>query len=137
MAVFKLTGTDATDDEQKRGSFINAIARSLEAVKEHPALNESAHQANVQDIQDEVVAFTGFKIKTTNRKSNYYETHRFDIKGFNVPGTSLKFDCCYQMNFTQKNAIALESHLVAVFPNLKINVSFGDGKARFVVHVCL
>lgn len=139
MAVFALRGNDAADKRQGYASYLDAITRSLEAVRRFPLLESQVHTTNIFNVLSEVVAFTGFKIRRTANSSNLYETHRFNIKDFVIPGpgTSLKFDCSNQRNFTQDDANELDMHLTTMFPFLDINVHFGVHKPRFVVHIKL
>ena len=137
MAVLVLKGTDAQDNEAARGAYLNAWVRSKEAEELYPGLTQNPHVSNIQDVKSEVTHWLGFQeIKKTNGSSNFYETHRKMLKGIG-PGTSLAFRLYGQRNFTKNDAAALESHLVQIFPNLKINVSYHPSTPRCVVHVGL
>ena len=137
MPVYALKGNDAEDKEQGRGAYVNAILRGLEAEEKFPALKQQPHLDNVKDVKSEVVGFTKFVERNTSKSSNFYENSRIKLPHLNVAGTALKFDFFGQRNFTQMDATNLENHLKSVLPNVNLNVYFGVGKARCVVHVGL
>lgn len=135
MAIFKINGNKSENKNQGRGAYINAQIRSLEAVKKFPELRKAKHKNNVAKVKNEVVRFTKFQERSTQNSSNFYHDNRKRLPGYKIPGASLTFDFSGQRNFTKTDAIKLHRFLEQKFPHLPINIGYGDGKARCIVHV--
>lgn len=136
--LLKYKGNDTEDKEQGAHAYVNAWIRDKEAKEKHPGLDQMPHTKDVLDIQSEVIAFTGFKLKQTSNSSNMYQNARFHVEGeIGGPATVLKFDFGGQKSFTQKDGASLHSHLKTKFPKNKLNVIANPTRPVCLVHVGL